>query len=230
MDQALTAARSTGHPLMILFTLFFAAFVRQLRGEPREVLTITAEGLPLVDQYGYPHLCAWLGMMHGWATARTGDAPSGERRIRESLGLAEGIGLALLRPQALAMLAESIAAQGRLDDALAVLEDARATAERTEERYYSAEIDRLIGEYRRQCGTPAADVEQSLRQAVSTARSQDARGFELRAAASLARHLASAGRPDEARAELTPVLEWFTEGFDAPDYISASGFLNALPR
>jgi predicted ATPase len=225
LEQALSLARSTAHPLMILFTQFFAAFVRQLRDEPKAVLAVTAEALPLVDQYGYPHLGSWLGMMHGWAVARTGEPAAGERRIRESIGIADAIGLALMRPHAIAMLAETVAAQGRLDEALALLEDARATGERSEERYYAAEVHRLSGEIRRERDAPAGEIEAPLREAVSIARVQEARGFELRAATSLARFLSGQGRLDEARDALAPVVEWFTEGFDTPDYLAASELL-----
>jgi predicted ATPase len=221
LAQALSLARSTAHPLMILFTQFFAALLRQLRDEPTEVLAVTRETLPLVDQYGYPHLGSWLGMMHGWAIARTGDPAAGERRIRESIGLADAIGLALMRPHALAMLAETIAAQGRLDEALELLEEARARGERTEERYYAAEVHRSIGDMRRLRGAAPGEIESPLREAVVIARAQDARGFELRAATAFARFLAGQRRLDEAREVLAPTVEWFTEGFDTPDYRAA---------
>jgi tetratricopeptide (TPR) repeat protein len=227
LEQALSLARSTAHPLMILFTRFFEAFVRQLRDEPQRVLAVTAEALPLVDQYGYPHLGSWLGMMHGWAVARTGDPVAGERRIRESIGVADAIGLSLMRPHAIAMLAETVAAQGRLDEALEVLEDARRTGDRTEERYYATEVYRLIGEIRQKRGAPLDEIEPPLRDAVAIARAQQARGFELRAATSLARLLAGQGRPDEARVALAPVVEWFTEGFDTPDYVAARDVLES---
>jgi predicted ATPase len=130
-----------------------------------------------------------------------------------------------MRPHAIAMLAETVAAQGRLDEALEVLEDARRTGDRTEERYYAAEVYRLIGEIRQKRGAPLEELEPPLRDAVAIARAQQARGFELRAATSLARLLAGQGRPDEARVALAPVVEWFSEGFDTPDYLAASALL-----
>ncbi len=225
LEQALTLSQATGHPLMILFSLFFAAWIRQLRNEPAEALGVTPRALALVDQHGYPHLRSWLGMIHGWALARTGEPAAGERRIRDAIALADAIGLALLRPQALAMLAESIAAQGRLDEAHAALEDARVTAERTEERYCLAEVHRLIAELASRQGAPPDAVERRLRQAVAVARDLGTRAFELRAATALAAHLAAAGRPDAARAELAPVFESFAEGLETPDYREAQRLL-----
>ena len=64
---------------------------------------------------------------------------------------------------------------------------------------------------------PSADwteVENCFRTALTVAREQGTRGFELRAAVSLAGLLADQGRRDEARELLAPIYGWFTEGFD----------------
>jgi predicted ATPase len=227
MDESMAIARKTGHPLMILFTMVFAAWIAQLRDDPDEVLRITSEGLPLVDQYGFPHILAWLGGFHGWAEARAGDAAAGEQRLREALGLAGAIGVTLMRPNYMALLADAVAAQGRFDEALAILHEADDIAERTEERFYSAEIYRLIGELLQRQGAPADDVEEALRQAVSIAEKQSARSFELRAARSLAAFLKSQGRPDDGRVVLKPIVQWFTEGLDTADYRAASALLDS---
>jgi predicted ATPase len=88
-------------------------------------------------------------------------------------------------------------------------------------------VYRLIGEIRQKRGAPLDEIEPPLRDAVAIARAQQARGFELRAATSLARLLAGQGRPDEARVALAPVVEWFTEGFDTPDYVAARDVLES---
>jgi predicted ATPase len=50
----------------------------------------------------------------------------------------------------------------------------------------------------------------------------------LRAAASLARLWAEAGRRDEARDLLAPVYGWFTEGFDTPDLKEVKALIDEL--
>ena len=50
---------------------------------------------------------------------------------------------------------------------------------------------------------------------------QQAKSFELRAATGLATLLQGSGRVDEARAVLAPVYEWFDEGHDTADLVSA---------
>ena len=72
----------------------------------------------------------------------------------------------------------------------------------------------------------AADV--SCRRAVEVACAQGARAFELRAAMSLARLSRVRGRPEDARAMLAPVYEWFTEGFETPDVQATKSLLGEL--
>ena len=63
----------------------------------------------------------------------------------------------------------------------------------------------------------AAEVELCLKAAIALARQQEARFWELRAAAVLAKLWAQQGRRAEGRDLLAPVYAGFTEGFDTRD-------------
>jgi predicted ATPase len=81
------------------------------------------------------------------------------------------------------------------------------------------------------CRLPRPDpdgAERSFRIALSIAREQGTRGFELRAATSLARLLGDHGRRREAQELLAPVYDSFTEGFDFADLKEAKGLLTEL--
>jgi predicted ATPase len=80
-------------------------------------------------------------------------------------------------------------------------------------------------------GSPSpdqAEAEASFRTALAIARQQGTRGFELRAAVSLARLLCDQGRRTEARGLLAPVYGWFSQGFDTQDLINAKALLDDL--
>ena len=73
-----------------------------------------------------------------------------------------------------------------------------------------------------------AKAEDSFRTALAVAREQGTRGYELRAATSLARLWREHGRRAEARELLAPVYGWFTEGFDTADLKDAKTLLAEL--
>ena len=66
------------------------------------------------------------------------------------------------------------------------------------------------------------------RKALCIAREQEAKLWELRAAASLARLKQDQGHRAEARDLLAPVYGWFTEGFGTPDLKEAKALLDEL--
>jgi predicted ATPase len=72
------------------------------------------------------------------------------------------------------------------------------------------------------------NADRAFRAALSIAREQGTKGFELRVAMSLARLWRDHGRRDEARQLLAPVYDCFTEGFDTADLKDAKGLLTAL--
>src|SRR5208337_2822431 len=96
-----------------------------------------------------------------------------------------------------------------------------------EERAHYAEALRLRGWLLDLRGMPDA-AEASLRESVDVARAQGARSWELRAATTLARLLMSQDRREEALALLTPAYDWFTEGRDTKDLMTAAQVLHEL--
>jgi predicted ATPase len=74
----------------------------------------------------------------------------------------------------------------------------------------------------------AVHAEACFQQALTIARSQQAKSWELRAATNLARLWQQQGNRAEARALLAPTYDWFTEGFDPTDLQDARVLLEAL--
>jgi predicted ATPase len=127
------------------------------------------------------------------------------------------------------MQAEAFDLLGKAEDALQKLDEAQAAMEKTEERWWEAEIYRLRGVLLLQHSTtPQAEAETWLRRALNVARSQQAKSLELRAATSLARLWRDQGKCAEARDLLAPVYGWFTEGFDTSDLKDARTLLEHL--
>jgi predicted ATPase len=116
---------------------------------------------------------------------------------------------------------------GQTDDALALVAEALASAERTEERHWEAEIYRLKGELLAE-SKGSSEAETCFRRAIDIARRQQAKSWELRAVTSLSRLLEKQGKNEEARRLLAEIYGWFTEGFDTADSKDAKALLEEL--
>jgi predicted ATPase len=73
-----------------------------------------------------------------------------------------------------------------------------------------------------------SEAEDALQVALKVARLQKARWWELRAATKVARIWRELGKHSEARALLSPVYGWYTEGFDTIDLKDALALLAEL--
>ncbi len=90
-------------------------------------------------------------------------------------------------------------------------------------------MHRIAGEIALKSPQPeAAKAETYFERALSVARQQQAKSWELRAAMSMARLWRSQGKSQQARELLAPVYTWFTEGFDTLDLKEANALLAEL--
>jgi predicted ATPase len=104
-----------------------------------------------------------------------------------------------------------------------------AAVETTGERWYEAEIHRVTGEIALklpQLGSSQAGA--YFERALTVARAQQAKSWELRAAMSMARLWLDQDMREKARALLAPIYGWFTEGFDTRDLKEAKALLHGL--
>jgi predicted ATPase len=146
-------------------------------------------------------------------------------------------GVDLLREQNVLMfdgfikiaLAEAEAQAGDVDRAVAILDEALATCDRSGYRAFESELRRVRGEIllKRDPANPAPG-EEALRTAIAVAKRQATRSFELRAALSLAKLYQSTARPAEAHAVLAPALEGFALTAEMPEIAEAQALMESL--
>jgi predicted ATPase len=126
-------------------------------------------------------------------------------------------------------LAEAEARASEVDRAIAALDEALATSDRTGHRAFDAELHRARGKMllKRDPNNPSP-AEEALRTAIDVAKQQGTRSFELRAALSLAKLYQSTGRPVDAHAVLAPALEGFSATPEMPEIAGAQALLSRL--
>jgi predicted ATPase len=112
--------------------------------------------------------------------------------------------------------------------ALEVIDHGLAIVNHNSERFFEAELYRLKARALLMRGASDAETEASLQQALQTARNQQARSLELRAATDLARLWSNQGKRVEARELLSSIYASFREGFDTQDLKDANTLLGAV--
>ncbi len=207
-----------------------AARLYQLRGEVEGVEREARAALALATEQGFAYQAAVATMLLGWALSAGDREGEGLALMREGLESHRQTGAEMDRPYFLALLAEASIACGDFEAARSALGGALGSTEGGRSFFYEAEIHRLRGELALQGGDDAKAAEAHFRAALGTARRQEARSLELRAALSLARALRAAGRDAEAIEALSPVVDWFPAAHDSADLRNARGLLHEVSR
>jgi predicted ATPase len=196
--------------------------------------SVRSTALPLVEEYvtlsteqGFPMLRGMGTLYRGWCLTTEGRVAEGLALLdRGRAGYRDSGGI-LWEPFFLVLLADAHAKGCQPEIGLKHLAEAARMMEATQERWAASEVHRLEGELLTQLGQHTA-AEACFRCALTTARQQDAKLWELRAATSLARFWRDQGKQEEACDLLAPVCKWFTEGFGTPDVKSARALLAEL--
>jgi predicted ATPase len=225
-DTAVALSHRLTQPSSQTLALHFAAMLRQFRREPREVLTLAQLSHTIAAEHGFSFWLAGGDVMSGWSLAALRH-PSGVQQLRQGLRDWRAAGSVTYHTYYLGLLAEVLAAEGQVEEAGLLVEEALALAGQTREGLYEAELYRLRGKLLEARAEPAAEA--SYRQALEVARRQQARSLELRAALSLGCLLQKQGRFAEVRPLLAGVYAGFTEGFDTPDLVEARTLLEQNP-
>ena len=148
--------------------------------------------------------------------------------MREGLALWNEMHYRLFAPLTGTLLAECEVGAGRAEVGLATLDAQLAAIERTEERWFDAEVDRARGELLLKRQRPdVVAAESAFLRAIEIARGQRTRTFELRAALSLAKLYQTTGRVQTANELLVPALTGFNVGPEIPEVQQAQRLLAA---
>ena len=229
IDEAVTLAQQMAHPFSLNFSLIATALFHQLRREAFFTQEHTAPAMRLAKDQGFPYWMAFGAILHGWALAHQGQAQEGIEQIRQGLVAFRATGAEMLRPHFLALLAEVYGIIGQPDAGFTALAEALLLTDATRVHWYESELYRLKGTLLINLSSDnQSEAETCFHQAIAIAQNQSTKSWELRAATSLARLWHQQGKRQEAHDLLTPVYEWFTEGFDTADLQDAQALLDAL--
>jgi predicted ATPase len=167
----------------------------------------------LADEKGSAQWKAFGTLIQGCISALTGEESNAVKTINSALAAWHSTGSTVYGPVWSLHLAIAHAKLGEFDDARRCIGVAITTAGTTKEKWWDAEINRIATEIALMSSeTDAVKAQLGFDHALTLARQQQAKSWELRAAMSLARLWRSQGNAQQARELLAPVYGWFTEG------------------
>jgi predicted ATPase len=224
--RAILVAKSIAHPFSQAFALTFSAVLHQLRRESSLVRLRAEEGLTISTEQQFSLFAACDSMLLGWALKEQGQIEQGIAKTLEGMQSFRATGANLTLPYYFAMLTEAYSDAGRLDEALCSISNAKDIMRNTGEGFYEAEIHRLCGEVL--CKSKRhLEGEVAFRDAMETARRQEAKSFELRTAVSRSELYRERPEGNEATTVVREIYSWFREGFTTPDLANAVQLLGA---
>ena len=223
--RTLRIARQKPHSDLLAGALCHAARVRLMRREVQLVRELAEEASELATAQGFPSWVAESAMLRGWALAFSGheedgaelllNGLAGERKILDT-GWYFG-----------AWPAEACGKAGRFSDAFELVGDLLKPGH--DVYVFEADLHRVKGElFLATDPSKFEEAENSFRVAIDLAERSNLKSLSLSASISLARLLRVTNRRDEARATLSKIYNWFTEGFDTADLKDAKALLAEL--
>jgi predicted ATPase len=229
IDRMRTRIAALTHVPTLGLGRMYAAMYELMRGDYPRAAQSAFELARLTSEHALPMWGAFGVFLQGWSASHAGAPTDGLEDMRR--------GAVLLREQNVLMFdgllksleAEAETRAGDPGRAVAILDEALATADRTGYRAFEAELHRARGEilFKRDPADPAP-AEEALKTAIAVATQQGTRSFGLRASLSLAKLHQSTGRPADARAVLALALEGFSPTPEMPEIAEAEALHAAL--
>jgi predicted ATPase len=183
--------------------------------------------LALAQEHG---LAVWLliaPVVHSWSIAALNRTQSAWDELRRKLSACRAQGQRAVASWVYSTLAYGEAEVGDFDAALRSIET--AIIEQDGQHFWDSEAHRIRANITlKRDPADSATAEASLQTAISTARRQHARSFELRAALDLSKMFHAVGRNADAHAVLAPALEGFAPTPEMPEIAEALALMQRL--
>ena len=228
-DEALKSARASGQAATLMFALHFTAHPLILCGHYSRASAQLQELGALAEKRAATFWTIFRTLTQGFLFAVAGQPSNAVEMITSGIAALRAINYTRALPCCLSQLAVAHVDLDQLDDAQHCIGEALDAIEKTKERWCEAEAYRLAGGIALKAAQPDVGKAQDyFKRALSVARQQQAKSWELRAAMSLARLWRDQGKVQQARELLAPVYGWFTEGFETRDLKEAKALLEQL--
>jgi tRNA A-37 threonylcarbamoyl transferase component Bud32/predicted ATPase len=188
MEQAISIAKELKDMSTLAFTLAWAAVLGQCERNPAEVDRLVSDLIELSTRHNFVYWLAIGATLRGWARSAAGDTAEGIPWIEQGIRDSRATGPVLTLPYYLGLKAEALHLAGRTSEALEAIKEAEKVVERSEERQWCAELQRLRGVFLTATGAADTQIQTSFREAIRIAKEQKSISLATRAEASYAEY------------------------------------------
>ena len=168
--------------------LYWAAILAHFERNPAEVERLASDLIELSTRQNFAYWLAGGAILRGWARSASGDTAEGISWIEDGIRDYRATGAMLGLPYFLALKAEALHLADRTSEALEAIREAEALVERSEERWWCAELHRLRGVFLTAMGADETQIEASFCEAIRIAKEQKSISLEKRAEATYAEY------------------------------------------
>lgn len=219
IQTTIQTTREGDHPGTLALVLGIMPYVCHVRGDMVSLRQCASQAIKISKQYDLPFSLAQASLFYGYSEARSGNVEHGLAMIDRSMSAFQAIGSAITEGYFRALKAEIFIANDQVESAREELELALKSTEKLNERWYEAELCRLMGEIY-QLTNEHDLAKHFFHRAINISQQQNAKWYELRATLSLF-NIAN----DDAIQQFRNIVNWFDEGLDMPDLKRAIAIL-----
>ncbi|MDJ0895968.1 MAG: AAA family ATPase [Alphaproteobacteria bacterium] len=148
IERARTMAEAVDHDFSQAYGFSILASSYQAMGDEAACLDHAARALELSRQKLFHYWAAWSEIMHGWATAASGDLDPGIDELRRGLDGYVKTGSRQIVLYAKSLLADLYLRAGRIRSGLALIEEIEAAERRLSVRFHRPIADRVARDLR----------------------------------------------------------------------------------
>jgi predicted ATPase len=180
MTEAISLAKELNDTHALAQALYLSVMLGCYERNASEVVRLTSDLIELSTRQNFAFYLPLGEILRGWVRSASGSTAEGVAWIEDGIRHNRTIGSMLTLPYWLALKAEALHLADRTSEALEAIREAEALVERSEERWWSAELHRLRGVFLTAMGTEETQIEASFCEAIRIAKEQKSVSLEKR--------------------------------------------------
>jgi predicted ATPase len=188
MAEAISLARELNDMRALANAVFNSGVLAYFERNASQAERAASDVIELSTRHNFPFWLAIGSILRGWARSVLGNAGEGISWIEQGIADYRMPGQTLGLPCFLGMKAEALYFANRISEAVEAIEEAKAAAQRSGVRLYSAELHRLRGVFLAAICADQKEIEPSFREAIRIAKEQKSISLEKRGEATYAEY------------------------------------------